>query len=996
MSSQMRKLEINKTVSTCSDNSDRHEISIICLFSDDSLFKERIKKTLEDEYRVWALDNEMTESAVGDFYLVDAAIYKENETYLKELKELYSPELLPVLVFSVNSEESLLDEDVYEFADDIILLPQQINSLKKRIKMLIRFRGITREMVRSHEELDLERKKLIKEKEHHALITNNSTDVITLHERDGTYKYISPSVKKVLGYAPEELIGTDPYDTTHPDDIAVTRMKHEKLLKTGITVKYTHRKKNKKDDFIWVETILKPVRDNKSGNIIGLVSNSRDISKRVILEHKLKEEKDFVDYVADNMPGTFYMLDENLNFKYWNKHFIKDLGYSEKEIEKMSPYDLFDKEGKIALRKQIKEAFKKGKTEFTVDLFTKSKDKRTYFIEGSCISNGHEKLIVGFGIDITERVKAQYESSQQKQLMEAIINQSDSVIYVKNSEGEMKLVNQAYLDIFGLNYDEASGLNEKKILAPEIIDAVRENDQKVFRDQQACTFEEKIQVNGEWRIFHSVKYPLKHVAGLEDYICGISTDITNKIKLQYALEERVKENKCLLDISELLEKGKDVCVAMKESVKLIPKGFQYPENTEARIIFGDHTVETTNFRISPAMLESKVVVVDSKLLQIQVALFPDKSEMNFLGEELAMINSICDSIRSRVGRIITMHKLQESEQRWENLVQNDPDLIMIVQQEEIKYLNKAGAKMYEAEPEDLIGKKLFEIINIENVNIAIQRMNKVQNGDCVEPYIHKIIHPKTNEYRYLQIQSLPIRYKGVNAIQIVGTDLTTRITIENELRKSLSDKEVLLQEVHHRVKNNLAVVSGLLQIQLFESDNEDLKHILTGSVSRIKSMALIHERLYQTDSLSDVNFLEYTKKLVENIVETLNVDGTITIKWDIDPTVVLNLNQAVPCALIMNELITNSIKHAWKVGEKGTVKIMMKEENEIVTLKVTDNGIGLPEYFLEKYNSMGVTILKTLVGQLKGDISAYNNNGASVTLIFKKREVNGSSGNKQA
>lgn len=213
----------------------------------------------------------------------------------------------------------------------------------------------------------------------------------------------------------------------------------------------------------------------------------------------------------------------------------------------------------------------------------------------------------------------------------------------------------------------------------------------------------------------------------------------------------------------------------------------------------------------------------------------------------------------------------------------------------------------------------------------------------------------------------------------------------DKLYTALNEKNVLLQEVHHRVKNNLAVISGLLHIQRFSSDDEKLNKALEASEVRIKSMALIHEKLYQAESLSEIDFKHYIEDLLIAILGTIGVDDNITANCNCD-SMKLNVNQAMPCALILNELISNALEHAFIDQERGEVNIRLKEQDGRVNIRIKDNGKGLPEKFIGKeMTSIGLTIINALVDQLEADFKAYNDNGAIIEFSFLKTDTKGSS-----
>lgn len=216
-------------------------------------------------------------------------------------------------------------------------------------------------------------------------------------------------------------------------------------------------------------------------------------------------------------------------------------------------------------------------------------------------------------------------------------------------------------------------------------------------------------------------------------------------------------------------------------------------------------------------------------------------------------------------------------------------------------------------------------------------------------------------------------------------DITERKNAESKLVTSLREKEVLLKEIHHRVKNNLFVVSNLLEFQMDYVQEPELIKVLDDSRNRIYSMALIHEKLYRSTNLDQVNFGEYLEDLVDNLFESYNVQsGLIEFELDIEP-VSLNIETAQPCGLIVNELISNTLKHAFPDSRSGIVYLGLQQDGESgqIILTVRDNGVGFPEDVdFRNVESLGMELVCTLTDQLEGTITLERNQGTIFTVSF--------------
>lgn len=206
------------------------------------------------------------------------------------------------------------------------------------------------------------------------------------------------------------------------------------------------------------------------------------------------------------------------------------------------------------------------------------------------------------------------------------------------------------------------------------------------------------------------------------------------------------------------------------------------------------------------------------------------------------------------------------------------------------------------------------------------------------------------------------------------------------LTEALKEKEVLIKEIHHRVKNNLAVISGLLELQIDNTGNDFASRVLSESQRRIKSISMIHEKLYQSERLAEIDFKKYVRELIDIITHSLNYSQkNIKINVDID-SFKLGVNQGIPCGLILNELVSNAYEHAFE-GKSGTIDIKItRSVKDYIKVIVSDNGKGLPDDFEQiKNQSLGFTLVETLSNQLQGNLSWKNTKeGTEFVLEFEK------------
>ena len=229
--------------------------------------------------------------------------------------------------------------------------------------------------------------------------------------------------------------------------------------------------------------------------------------------------------------------------------------------------------------------------------------------------------------------------------------------------------------------------------------------------------------------------------------------------------------------------------------------------------------------------------------------------------------------------------------------------------------------------------------------------------------------------------------KEVVSLMGIGRDITNEVLQQAKLETSLNEKETLLKEIHHRVKNNLQIVSSLLNLQSETIKDEDAKEKYRESLGRVKSMALIHELLYQTKNLSNLKANEYLNELVKFISETYNYNRDVTVKLTVDPEIRrIDMNKAIPCGLIINELVSNAFKYAFEKTAKGKINIefkVLKNKEHQFRLTIRDNGRGISEHTdINHPKTLGLQLVQSLVSQLDGRLHIQNNKGAVFEIDF--------------
>ncbi len=337
---------------------------------------------------------------------------------------------------------------------------------------------------------------------------------------------------------------------------------------------------------------------------------------------------------------------------------------------------------------------------------------------------------------------------------------------------------------------------------------------------------------------------------------------------------------------------------------------------------------------------------------------------------------------------IERHKINSSlrlsEIQYRDLFDLNPVPMWVYDIDTFQFLNvnEAALNHYGYTRDEFLALNVTQIRPNSEVEAFIKSFNAHNNPDVTHSGgIFK--HQKKNgDIIDVEIRATKIDYNGCKAELVLANDTTEKRIFQENLLKSLKEKETLLAEIHHRVKNNLAIVSGMMQLQSYQEDDESLQAKLLDSVSRIQTMAAIHEHLYQANSFSHINFPENLHSLVNNIIVTFQSELQLDLDFNCSP-VTLNINQAVPCSLIVNEVITNILKHAFQGRKQGLIQVKLDLDGTQLKLVIKDNGVGLPEDFTpESESSLGLLLIKILTEQL-GGVSNYSSIGEGTTFELK-------------
>jgi PAS domain S-box-containing protein len=358
----------------------------------------------------------------------------------------------------------------------------------------------------------------------------------------------------------------------------------------------------------------------------------------------------------------------------------------------------------------------------------------------------------------------------------------------------------------------------------------------------------------------------------------------------------------------------------------------------------------------------------------------------FSQAEKDLLNAIGNEVGVVIAKLQADEALKESERRIREIT----DALPVVVYEtdgtgRLTFVNATAFDLFGYTKEELeAGMTVFQLFTDAYKERAHTVFRRRMSGEDVGRIEYAGLRKDGSTFP-VSIRAVLMRRDGaVVGMRGIIVDIAELKRAEDEIKASLKERETLLKEIHHRVKNNMQVVSSLLSLQAAQATEPETIEILDESQRQIRSMALIHEKLYRSDSLAEIDFGDYVKSLVDDLLQMYNVPGgAITIAVDIE-NVQLGVDTAIPCGLIINELVSNSLKYAFPDGRTGDVTVALQRANGVHTLTVADDGVGFPaDLDFRATDSLGMQLVTALVNQLEGTITLDRTKGTTFIITFK-------------
>ena len=349
--------------------------------------------------------------------------------------------------------------------------------------------------------------------------------------------------------------------------------------------------------------------------------------------------------------------------------------------------------------------------------------------------------------------------------------------------------------------------------------------------------------------------------------------------------------------------------------------------------------------------------------------------------------SLADEIEERAK---TEETLRDNESKYRHFVEFLPQIVFETDVEgKVTFFNQAGKEATGYRSEDLrTGLELIQVIAPDYRQRAARNIDRLLHGELTRGNEYLILCKDGSTIPILSYSAPVVTQGEIAGIRGIAVDVSDLKRAEDQIRADLAEKEVMLREIHHRVKNNLAMVSSLIGLQSHYAPDEIHREAFEETQARIRSMALAHEKLYQTERLADLRADEYLSTLLDELRFTSGQLGSpISVTKHIEP-VSLGLDTAIPLGFIANELFSNCVKHAFPDARMGRIHVSFRSDTTgLMELAVKDDGVGIPpEFDLDSPKSLGLILVKTFTRQLHGDMEVRSTEGTEVVVRFREKQ----------
>lgn len=794
--------------------------------------------------------------------------------------------------------------------------------------------------------------------------------------------FVGPRVKEMLGYTVEERSTKGFWEgRIHPDDRERTISFHHGQVALGKSHEFEYRFKKENGEYIWIKDIIDVFVEN--GEPILLKGLMVDISRQKFISQQLKESEALKQEILNSLEDAILVVDKDGTIISVNKRlelYLKKSPYHDVRVggNVFSFVDFFEE--KDLIQSGFEKVLERTATFF--DYETKLADNKWYNLKVTQLKTPYGAVISFQNINTRKEIEIALEKSLKK--YRNIYNRAPVMMHSINSNAEIMSVSDFWLEKMGYERKEVIGKKTVDFLTvdtrAEALDKIKDFFNKGYSKNEPYQFRTK---SGEiLEVLLSATSEYDEDGNFERSLAGM-VDVTELKKTE---RELVKNRQNLLEAQRISRIGNYELDFNDYNFKPSPEAMVMIGLAEGKLDLRDlerilHISDKEEFL--QKLADSKKTGVDffhiyrihhlksgmTRWISARGKVRQDKAGVNckMIGtvQDISEQKVAEDKIRRLSDRILLATELTEIGV-WEYSTEND-GVFWDKQMHEIFETAKSPLNSLE---------ELSEYVLPEDHDVLQSVFKRIQKGArFVESDLRLFV---SDRVKYVRTYTRIIRNSNSNVTRLIGVmyDNTRDKTLQLKLETSLEEKNVLLKEVHHRVKNNMQLVSSILALKSYELEDKKAKKLFAEINDRIKSMAVIHDQLYKFYNVSEINISDYLNHIARELRILLGSKNTDIIV-DADDKV-FEVDKVLLFGLIVSELVSNAFKHSFN-KRKGSVHIIFKKKGKVNCLSVLNDGEEVPENILkEKSVGLGISLIKTFAKQLKGELTLSKKNGFQI------------------
>jgi PAS domain S-box-containing protein len=822
------------------------------------------------------------------------------------------------------------------------------------------------------------------------VLVENASDGLSIVGADATILYESPPIARLLGIQPGEHLGMSIFELVHQDDVSGVKSGLESMLRDpSHTSTMVVRVRHSDGTWRWIECTGRNLLDDE--RVRGLVVNYHDITKQKQAEEALQaSEANYRNVVERSADGIAIIQDGVV--KYANPRAMGMVNRSPEQAIGAAITDCIssDRIPSLVDRYSRRVAGEHVSPEYETTLITEDGRRVDVELHGGAITYQGEPADLIMIRDVTKRKQVREALEKSEERFRTLVERGTDGLLLLDEAGTILYGSPSLTTMLGYEEGSADGLPFMDFLHPEDLDPAVRLFEKLVTNPDALEHSElRIRhKKGSWSHVEVMGTNRLHDSAVEAVVINLR-DITERKQAEGQLLESEAKYATLVDqarVGILIIQDEAIVFANRHHTELCGRtpeeliGLPFSEawgtvTPESRKSSEEKYTRLMAGRLSPEGCELDILCKSGEMRNVELS----GQLIQYGGRPAAMA-----VVRDITERKRADEALRQSEEKRRSLLENSPDFIIEVDQDgTILFINRT-VKQYTVQ--ETIGRRCYDFIPTEHHDAHRQAIARVlQTGKVVN--IQTAADGPRGRTSWYHTRFAPVKEEGrVATVMMIASDITQSKEGEDDLRRALQEKEVLLQEVHHRVKNNLQLISSLFNLQSRYIKDQAALRAFESTRNRVVSMSILHEKLYRAEDLGRIDLEEYLTGVVAQLYRSYEVDSNIIrTRVDIPQGAIIDIDTAVPCGMIVNELVSNSLEHAFAGGGEGEILVSLSsgDDEGAYVLTVGDNGIGLPQDMdLSNTGSLGLQLVHSLTEQLGGSLEVEATEGTTFRIRF--------------